>query len=187
MTTSALSPNAKQKRADVVIGPYIHCLEVTPMDKQEILKKLNDSLEVSTIRLWIKVELVMVLLVCGLHYLTTRNAYWAVDPALFYGLVAALVLVPIFGVHTWELRRIYRKAEHYRFHQVKLTQPHGSFWARSMYFTLLIQEADGTIITRTHSIFGTGKYQCGPRMEDYLNKTVTIGYNEETEEVVVIG
>lgn len=157
------------------------------MDKKEIQQKLWDSLEVSTIRLWFKVELLMVLLVCGLHFLTTRNAYWEVKPALFYGLVAGLILVPIFGVHFGELRRIYRKAERYRFHQAKLTQPHSHYWARSMYFSVLLQAEDGTIITRTHSIFGTNRHQIGPKMEDYLNKTVTVGYNEETEQVVVIG
>ena len=157
------------------------------MDKKEIQQKLRDSLEVSTIRLWIKVELGMVLIVCALHYLTNRLSYWEVAPLAFYGLVAALVLVPIFGVHSWELRRIYRKAEAYRFYQVKLTQPHSHFWARSMHFTVLLPDANGTIITRTHSIVGTNRYQIGPKMEDYLNKTVTVGYNEETEEIVVIG
>ena len=157
------------------------------MKKKEVQKKLWDSLEVSTIRLWIKVELGMVLIVCALHYLTNRLTYWEVAPLHFYGLVAALVLVPILGVHGWELRRIYRNAEGYRFYQAKLTQPHSHAWGRSMHFTVLLQDNDGTIVTKTHSIFGTNRYQVGPLMEDYLNSTVTVGYNEETEEVVVIG
>lgn len=157
------------------------------MDNKEIQQKLWHSLEVSTIRLWIKVELIMVLIVCALHYLTNRLAYWEVAPMAIYGLVAALVLVPILGVHSWELRRIYRKAEAYRFYPVKMTQPHGHAWVRSMHFTVLLPDKDGTIVTKTHSIFGTNRYQIGPKMEDYLNKTVTVGYNEETEEIVVIG
>ena len=159
------------------------------MDKQEIKEKLDNSLEVSTIRLWVKIELGMVLLVCGLHFLSTflnRYRYMDVNPWAFYGFVAAIVLVPMFGVHAWELRRIYRKYEACRFYKAKLSQPHGS-WFRSMYFTVLLRDEDGTIITRTHSIFGMSKYQWGPIMEDYLNKTVTVAYNEETDEVVVIG
>ena len=156
------------------------------MTKQEMKEKLDNSLEVSTIRQWIPIELATILLVCGIHYLTNLNAYWEVGPLAIYGLVAALVLIPIFGVHLWELRRIYRKYEACKFYQVKLTQPHGSYW-RSMNFTVLLRDEDGTIITRTHSIFGTTKSQIGPKMEDYLNKTVTVAYNEETGEVVVIG
>ena len=156
------------------------------MDKQEICDKLKGSLEVSTIRLWVKIELGMVALVCGLHFLISMGTYRGVDPWAFYGFVAGIVLVPMFGVHGFELWRIFRKAESYRFYEAKLTQPHGTYF-RSMYFTVLLQDEDGTIITRTHSIFGTGKHQRGPLMEDYLNKTVTVAYNEFTEEVVVIG
>ena len=157
------------------------------MTKQEIREKLKHSLEVSTIRLWIKIEIGMVLLVCGLHFLTSLNAYWDVNPWAFYGFVSGITLIPLFGVHIWELRRIYRKYESIKFYQVKLTQPHSSHWFRSFSFTVLLRDEDGTIITRTHSIFGSSKYQWGPIMEDYLNKTVTVAYNEETEEVTIIG
>ena len=157
------------------------------MTKQEIKEKLDHSLEVSTIRLWVKIELGMVLLVCVLHGL---SRWWVIgdeNPWIFYGIVAGTVLIPLFGVHIWELRRIYRKYEACRFYQVKLTQPHSSHWLRSFSFTVLLRDEDGTIITQTHSIFGASKYQWGPIMEDYLNETVTVAYNEETEEVVVIG
>jgi len=155
----------------------------------EIKEKLNGSLEVSTIRLNIKVELGMVALVCGLHFLTTLlnpRSFQDVNPWAFYGLIAGIVLVPLLGVHLWEFRRIYKNWEAYRFYETKLTQPHGS-WFRSMYFTVLLRDDEGTVITRTHSIFGTSKYQWGPIMEDYLNQTVTVAYNEETEQIVVIG
>ena len=68
-----------------------------------------------------------------------------------------------------------------------MTQPHGSFWVRSMYFTVLLEDGDGTIVANTHSIFGTSRHQIGPIMEDYVNKTVTVAYNGLTEQVVVIG
>jgi len=157
------------------------------MDKQEILDKLNSSLEVSTIRLWVKIELGMVLLVCILHFLASWNASWEIAPWSFYGFVAAIVLVPVFGVHAFELWRIYRKAEFYRFYETKLTQPHSTYHARSFRFTVLLRDSDGTIVAKTHSIFGASKYQWGPIMEEYLNKTVTVAYNEETGCVTVIG
>ena len=160
------------------------------MTKQEIREKLKHSLEVSTIRLWVKIELGMVLLVCGLHFLSALlNRYNNPDESfwMIYGIVAVIVLIPMFAVHAWELRRIYRKYEACRFYETKLTQPHSNHMLRSFSFTVLLRDEEGTVITRTHSIFGMSKYQWGPIMEDYLNKTVTVAYNEETEEVVVIG
>lgn len=157
------------------------------MEKKEIKEQLHNSLEVSTIRLWIKFELGLVLVVCLLHFLTSLNAHWEVSPWAVYALVCVIILVPTFGVHGWELRRIYRNYEAYQFYQVKLNQPHSQGWIRSMYFTVLLQDEEGTQVANTHSIFGTNKHQIGPIMEDYLNKTVTVGYNEETGEVVVIG
>lgn len=159
------------------------------MEKKEIKEQLKHSLEVSTIRLWMKFEVGLVLVVCLLHFLINLNTRWEVSHWEVYGLASVLVLVPIFGVHIRELRRIYRNYEAYQFYQVKLSQPHSSDWsrARSMYFTVLLQDEEGTIVANTHSIFGTNKRQIGPLMEDYLNETVTVGYNEETAEVVVIG
>ena len=58
---------------------------------------------------------------------------------------------------------------------------------RSFSFTVLLRDEEGTVITRTHSIFAYAKSMFGPSMEEYLNETVTVGYNEETGEVVVIG
>ena len=159
------------------------------MTKQEIKEKLDHSLEVSTIRQWIKIEIGMVLFVCAQHLFgrfLNRSRYEDMSFWAFFVFIAGIVLIPMFAVHAWELRRIYRKYEACKFYQVKLTQPHGSLW-RSMHFTVLLRDEDGTIITRTHSIFGTSKYQWGPSMEDYLNKTVTVAYNEETGEVTVIG
>ena len=160
------------------------------MTKQEIREKLKHSLEVSTIRLWIKIEIGMVLFVCAQHLLgrfLNRSRYEDMSFWAFFVFIAGIVLIPMFAVHAWELRRIYRKYESIKFYQVKLTQPHSSHWFRSFSFTILLRDEDGTIITRTHSIFGSSKYQWGPIMEDYLNKTVTVAYNEETEEVTIIG
>ena len=67
------------------------------MTKQEIREKLDNSLEVSTIRLWIKIEIGMVLLVCGLHFLSTLlNRYSYPDESfwMIYGFVAVIVLIP---------------------------------------------------------------------------------------------
>lgn len=157
------------------------------MDKQEILAKLKTSLEVSTIRSNLIGELILVFVVCLLHGLATIGDSWQVSPWAFYGFIAAIVLVPVFGVHAFELWRIFRKAEFYRFYETRLTQPRSTYMARSFRFTVLLKDSGGTIVANTHSIFGAGKYQWGPIMEDYLNKTVTVAYNEETEEVVVIG
>ena len=44
----------------------------------------------------------------------------------------------------------------------------------------------GSVTTKTSSIF-LARGWLGPLMEDYVNRDVTLAYNEETGQVVVIG
>ena len=53
---------------------------------------------------------------------------------------------------------------------------------------MLLEDADGyKFVADTHSIFSTHGDLTGLGFEDYVNQEVTIAYNEETENVVVIG
>ena len=56
-----------------------------------------------------------------------------------------------------------------------------------MYFTVVIEDAEGNRFpANTHDIFYTHSIT-GLSLEDYVNKTVEVGYNTETGQVVVIG
>lgn len=103
------------------------------------------------------------------------------------GIILAILLGPLLGFYLWRILRIFRQAEHYSFCRTTLDRPHSGIMRNTMNFSVLIRLPDGTQRMRsTHSIFYAYGFT-GPLMEDYINKTVTVGYNEETETVVVIG
>jgi len=100
---------------------------------------------------------------------------------------SAIFILPALGFGLWETVRIFRRAECYRLYRAKLASPHGGQWVRdSMYFTVLLEDEEGKFVVNTRAIFSASRWT-PLRLEDYLNKTVTIAYNEETEAVVVIG
>lgn len=100
---------------------------------------------------------------------------------------AAMFLLPAWGFYLWRTICIFRKAENYIFCRCKLSQPHQNYFLQTMYFTVIIECPDGSKVVReTHAIFPCHGF-IGPLVEDYVNSTATIGYNEETETVVVIG
>jgi hypothetical protein len=69
---------------------------------------------------------------------------------------------------------------------VTLDQPHGA-WRDQVYFTVELKESDGSSKTvNTRAIFSLHDI-IRPRMEDYINKTVTVAYNIDTNMTVVIG
>ena len=98
----------------------------------------------------------------------------------------AVVISTIFAL--WRTIRVLRKPDAYIFCSAVLAQPHHSIWWRgTMYFTVVIEDAEGNRFpANTHDIFYTHSIT-GLSLEDYVNKTVEVGYNEETGQVVIIG
>lgn len=102
-------------------------------------------------------------------------------------IVAVTAVVAITAFHLWLVIRICRKPDSYIFCSAVLNQPHRSDWINAMYFTVVIEDAEGNRFpANTHDIFFTHSLT-GLLLEDYVNKTVEVGYNMETGHVVVIG
>lgn len=102
-------------------------------------------------------------------------------------IVAVTAVVAITAFHLWLVIRICRKPDSYIFCSAVLNQPHRSDWINAMYFTVVIEDAEGNRFpANTHHIFFTHSLT-GLLLEDYVNKTVEVGYNMETGHVVVIG
>ena len=102
-------------------------------------------------------------------------------------IVAVTAVVAITAFHLWLVIRICRKPHSYIFCSAVLNQPHRSDWINAMYFTVVIEDAEGNRFpANTHAIFFTYSLT-GLLLEDYVNKTVEVGYNMETGHVVVIG
>ncbi len=147
------------------------------MDKKEIRKQLWNSLDMIQIR----ANMILVAVVCLLTlpaYLQAREIGWMIQGVIFFTLEGALL---------WQVWRIYRKPEGYVFHPCKLTVFHNHRWMRRFYyFTVVTQNRNGKdIAVDTEPIFGGWGFGAMP-LEDYMDTTVTIGYNDETYHVVVI-
>lgn len=156
------------------------------MEKKEIIQKLRDSLEISIMKSQMVWSTAIVLIICTLWSISTRNAYHQVDTLPLWGVAFGIVLGPLYMYQAWVLWKIFRCAEHYKFYQTKLSQPRGGLWRDTICFTVLLEDGEDKFVVDTRSIFLTHGI-VGPLLEDYVNQTVTVAYNEETEQVVVIG
>lgn len=119
--------------------------------------------------------------------------YWSRFSAIgSEGIVLILLILtvcfgPLIGYYIWCIARTLRRTDAYTFHRVTLSCPHQNFWLRTMYFTVVIEDPEGGRFTAdTNAIFLTHGVM-SPLLEDYVNQTVTVAYNEETENIVVIG
>lgn len=159
-------------------------------DKKSLAAKnrarLWDSLEIAHIRNNCIILLIMLpifLLIC----FPKTSGLSIHDHWIVIGIIVAITFLPFFAFYGIRIIRIFRKADQYYFCKAKLSQPHHSYFAKAYYFTVLIEDPEGRKFPAdTHAIFAT-RGIIGPVMEDYLNSTVTIAYNEETDMVVVIG
>ena len=147
---------------------------------QSNLKKLLNSVEMDNILAEFYIPIIIFVVfgwVVGLS---------GAKPVQIIIVTTAVVISTIFAL--WRTIRILRKPDAYIFCSTVLAQPHHSIWWRSaMYFTVIIEDAEGNRFpANTHDIFFTHSIT-GLLLEDYVNKTVEVGYNMETGHVVVIG
>ena len=150
------------------------------MDEREIKEKLKCSLEIAHIRSALVVASVLVA-----AYVGVMTLFWG-DIA-FTVILCGVLLLPMWVAYNWRYYRVFRKIHRYTFHKAVLAQPHTSRFVHAFHFTVVLENTEqGTVITKTSSIF-LARGWLGPFLEDYVNREVTLAYNEETGQVVVIG
>ena len=150
------------------------------MDSSEIKEKLKCSLEIAHIRSALVVASVLVA-----AYVGVMTLFWG-DIA-FTVILCGVLLLPMWVAYNWRYYRVFRKIHRYTFHKAVLAQPHTSRFVHAFHFTVVLENTEnGTISTKTSSIF-LARGWLGPFLEDYVNREVTLAYNEETGQVVVIG
>lgn len=150
------------------------------MDHREIKEKLKCSLEIAHIRSALVVASVLVAAYVGIMTL-----FWG-DIA-FTVILCGVILFPIWLAYSWRYFRVFRKIHRYTFHKALLAQPHTSRFVHAFHFTVVLENTEkGTVTTKTSSIF-LARGWLGLFLEDYVNREVTLAYNEETGQVVVIG
>ena len=149
------------------------------MDEQEIRGKLKCSLEIAHIRSALAVASVLVAAYVGVMTLFWGNIAFTV-------VLCGAILFPIWVAYNWRYYRVFRKVSRYTFHKTILAQPHTSRFVHAFHFTVVLEDTErGQVVTKTSSIFQARGW-LGPFMEDYANREVTLAYNEETGQVVVI-
>jgi hypothetical protein len=158
------------------------------MDKKEIRKKLKNSLDMVSVRMYLfiagaagAIEGVFVLLFADRP--PSGPSRW-----LIFGFMVLISVAPILSFCAWRTVAIFRCPESYHFCRAKLSNPRGGRIRDTIRFLVLLEDADGGKFTAyTHSIFHTHRGSAGLALEDYVNQEVAVGYNEETGSVVVIG
>lgn len=126
----------------------------------------------------------------------------AIITTLIFGILAALVtciiiltkdaifciaLLPTVGIGVpylawcvFNLVHIFKKVDCYTFYEVSLTHPQTS-WGRRLYFTVTVEGCQ----METRAIFNA-QGLLTPEFNEYCNQQALVGYNAETQELVVI-
>ena len=151
----------------------------------DIRARLWDSLEMAQVRFQLiawTVGYAIALAVCCINGLGVPLV-----TAMMAAFVSVL-FVPILGFWLLRIWRIFQSLEEYVFCPTELDQPHHAPLGRGLFTFMGVIETgtDGRFAVETHAIFAErGIVQ--PLMEDYIGRTVTVGWNRETGMVVVIG
>ncbi len=158
-------------------------------DKKEIRRRLWYSLDMRAVKESFCLGLIIVFIVA---VLISPRIWQPTDLSLkTEGDLIFVLLIsggPIFAFNIWRTIRIFRCASSYHFCKTTLCKPKGGILRDTIYFSVLLEDADGhKFFADTHSVFYTHSGLTGRGLENYVNQTVTIGYNKETGQVVVIG
>lgn len=156
-------------------------------DIKEIRQMLWGSLDMAYVKMWLFVAAVCAPITWLFLWLGTRG-YRTTEQAVMIWVTIAIVIGPIVVFCAIRSCNIFRHPESYHFCKTKLCNPKGGSLRDTIKFTVVAEDADGDkFIADTHSIFTTHPGMFGLGFEDYVNRTVTIAYNEETGQVIIIG
>ena len=158
-------------------------------NKKEVRRQLWQSLDMAYVKMWLVVAALCTPIMWVFFWLTIqRSPYHSTEQVVMLWVTIALVMGPILVFCSIRTINIFHHAESYHFCKANLCNPKGGSLRDTIKFTVLIEDADGNkFAANTHSIFTTHRGSPNLALEDYVNQTVTVGYNEETGQVVVIG
>lgn len=125
------------------------------------------------------------LTVLGIFFLILCASAFSRDPAV--GIIFVILFLPLLIFYLYRVFRVLHRREGYIFCKVALDQPNYHFWHKTYSFTVTLEHPEISRRSRqTQPIFMPyGVFE--PLLVDYVNQTVTVGYNPETDTVVVIG
>ena len=153
------------------------------MDQKQIKEQLRGSMELKLLWGRFLFTTVIVFLLCVVRSIFNGGfeSFWMAT-----GIICGVTLVPYVIFCAVRTARIFHRAGDYFFCRVKLCNPHGGVLRDSIYFSVLLEDPvdKKKFFADTHAIFATRGF---PRLDEYLNSSVTVAYNRRTGMVVVIG
>ena len=158
------------------------------MDTKEIKEQLKNSLDMVEVRMVLFWGAMTILLQGIFILLLLPRSPGEPTKRILFRVMALVTATPFLIYSAWRTVQIFRHPEGYYFCKATLSNPISGRIRHSIRFTVVIEDPEGyKFAANTHSIFSAGRGFGSLALEDYINKTVTIGYNEETGQVVVIG
>lgn len=156
-------------------------------DVKEIRRKLWGSLDMAWVKRWLFIGVVCLILSIVIGGLSMPGYMGTGYRVVITLIVTGITLLPILAFCLWRTFRIFQHPESYFFCKTVLSSPKGGSIRDTIRFTVVLEDPDGgKFVATTHSIFDTHGSSV-LAFENYVNRTVTIAYNEETDVVVVIG
>lgn len=152
--------------------------------REENIRRLKKSLEVSTVIKNMILCTVVVLIFSGVGWLKHQDV--PETSRLMVGLFIGfwLIFMMVYGI--W-LLQIFRSAQGYVFCKTRLCSLRRGIEKNTMGFYVTLEVPGvGKVNTKTRAIFQTHGWP-GPLVENYVNQEVEIAYNCTTRQVVVIG
>ena len=153
------------------------------MDQKQINARLRGSMELKLLwgRFLLTAVVVFLLSVIRGIINISYESFW-----METGIICGVTLVPYVIFCAVRTARIFHRAGDYFFCRTKLCNPHGGVLRDSIYFSVLLEDPvdKKKFFADTHAIFVTRGF---PRLDEYLNSSVTVAYNRRTGMVVVIG
>ena len=154
---------------------------------REIRQMLWHSMDMAAVKMILFWAVIANVIVFGVLFFSSLG----MDPSERWNVILTMMtvcLLPFLVFCLWRTVQTFRQAGSYTFCKAKLGNPMGGRFRDSIKFRVLLEDADGyQFVADTHSIFQTHVGFGGFALEDYVNQNVTIAYNEETGNVVVIG
>ena len=156
-------------------------------DKKEVCRELWESLDIAFVK-FVFMIMVFAAIFCLILAKLEIGHLPTVEQVVGATICFAITGGPMLIFCLWRIIQIFRCPESYHFCKTKLSSPKGGSIRDTIKFTVVVEDADGDkFVADTHSIFTTHRGFPGLALEDYINQTVTVAYNEETGILVVIG
>ncbi len=103
-------------------------------------------------------------------------------------LVFALMFLPFVLFSLYKYRSLFKNLNDYEIYEVRLDRPGTSYWYRgAIYYTVTFETRAGYRVSMDTKPLWSGGAFASFRLDDYNNKKIEIAYNQNMDEMMVLG